>query len=139
MNSKLISSGKPYNFKNLWNWLGDREVFFCKVKGDLFTNSCETMLECFEVLHYVDGCVFWKLVSDPKSRGLCDEMGHLYDHHVERDGEHIGLFSTHNQDEELEVIEQWMDVPLSWWEQNRSRSDIRKFCEDVLANREQFN
>lgn len=32
----------------IWDWLGDRGVFFCKEKGNVFSNSPHTMLKCFD-------------------------------------------------------------------------------------------
>lgn len=138
-NSNLISSKEPpYTFENLWNWLGDREVFFCEASQNLFTNSCKKMLECFEILHYVDGCVFWKLKFNPRSLGLHDPMGQLYDFHSEMGNDNVGLFATHNTEGEIDVVENWLKVPLNWWKENKNRPDIRKYCEEVLSGQKTF-
>ena len=60
-----LTSENECTWDFLWNWLGDREVFFCKDNNDVLSNSQYKMLECFRILHYVDGLVFWQLNSNP--------------------------------------------------------------------------
>lgn len=119
--------GDNCTWEFLWNWLGDREVFFCNKKGDVFSGSEEKMLECFELLHYVDGVVFWKLRPDAIKRGMCDVMGSFMDTTLKQD--EVGVFMTHDDDgDEIGDLEQWKIIPLSWWQSNKDKENIRELC-----------
>lgn len=115
----------------LWNWFGDREVFFCKEQDNIFTGSCDQMKECFEILHYTHNICFWRLKPDPMSLGLIDVMGNLYDSHLEMKENELCVFTTHDDDgEEIDVIEQWTTVPESWWSLNKDQPNIK----DLICN-----
>lgn len=125
-------SSSPENdctWEFLWNWFGDREVFFCNKKGDVFSNSKEKMFECFQILHYVDGLVFWKLHPNCVKLGLVDPMGSFLDGNLNEN--EVGVLMTHNNDgEEIDVIEQWKTVSLDWWNINKYDLNIREKCQE---------
>ena len=84
------------------------------------------MLDCFQVLHYVDNCVFWKLKPDAVKIGLVDTMGGFLE--VLNDNE-VGVFTTHdNSGCEVDVVEQSVSVPFSWWYENKGNSNIKTLC-----------
>ena len=123
--------GRGCRWEFLWDWLGDREVFFCNKKGDVFSGSQDKMLECFELLHYVDGVVFWRLHSDAIKRGMHDVMGSFMDTTLKED--EVGVFMTHDDDnDEIADLEQWKTVPLSWWNLNKDKNNIRELCDSLI-------
>lgn len=120
-----MSEAEEYEY--LFNYLGDREVFFCEKKGDVFSGSIDVMMACFDILHYVDGICFWKLKKNPK--GLCDVMGSFLDMDLKED--EVGVFETHHRMKELEDLEQWTTVSLDWFNQHKNSGQLRKKIKDI--------
>ncbi len=136
--NKIYLETENCSFDNLCNFFGDRGVFFCKTQGDVFTSSPEQMLKCFEILVYVDGLCFWKLIHNSDEFGLVDSNGIL----ESVDGE-ISVFDTkitvnyesddfgdseinNPEDELVDVIEQWKQIPSDWFQENYKRPNIRE-------------
>lgn len=128
-NTSIHCLGKDCDWDYLWNWLGDREVYFCGEKYDMMSGNKEKMFECFNILHYVDGVVFWKLRANPSKLGVSDVMGSFLDANLNED--EIGVFMTHDSNgDEIDVIEQWKTVGIEWWKSNKDSGNIR-----ALANK----
>lgn len=135
--TQIHIQSEKYTFKKLCDFFGDREVYFCKVKQDIFTTDPEQMLKCFEILHFVDGLCFWKLVAKPQNFGFED----ILEHFPTPRKDHLYVFDTransdsqNSEDEEEEEtfgIEQWKELPIFWWEENHYKPNIRNLLESV--------
>lgn len=124
-------------FKSLLNWFGDRGVYFYGKNDNISTKFVDKMLECFEVLYYVDNICFWRLKSNPTSLGIYDPMDNIT--HNDMEENHAIVFATHDEDgNEIDVIEPWMEVPISWLRNNKDRPDIRRYCKQVLDRVKSF-
>lgn len=118
----------------LWEWLGDREVFFCAEPDDILSSSPKKMLECFTILHEVHGLVFWQLHPNAIELGMHDTLGQFID--AIMDDDEVGFFQTHTDDgEEHDYLEQSAVLPISWWYENKDSPDIRQLCAAYLESR----
>lgn len=117
-------SNKDANY--LLDWFGDREVWFPEKKGDVFTGSLNKMLEAFDFLAKKDHLVFWRL---KEKAYYLDPMGNLSDYDLASN--EIGVFATHypgdepDDENEIDVIEQMITLPESWYHQHKDDADIR--------------
>lgn len=68
------------NITDIWNYLGDNEVFFPKEEGNVFTNSIENMKNCFSIMEVYRGYMSLQLKKNVKFE---DCMGHLEEFPVE--------------------------------------------------------
>lgn len=58
----------------IWDWLGDREVFFCKEIGNVFSNCPRQMLKCVDFMAVKGRSLFLRL----KDEQTCGDNG-MYD------------------------------------------------------------
>jgi len=121
------------SWKTLWDWLGDRGIFFCEDTKDILLNSPKTMLRCFTILHYTGDMVFWKLHRDADKLGIHDPLGFFLDSDLNED--EIGLFTTHTRDgNEINEPEQSGVVPLKWWNEHKEDNDIREQYDEFVSS-----
>ena len=120
--------GDGCTWKKLCDWLGDREVFFCEEKDNVFSSSTNKMLECFESLHYVDGIVFWKLRNNVEEIGMIDVFGSFFDMDLSLHNNKMGVFLVEENVEDC-MVEQWKTVPFGWWNNNKNSPQIKELCE----------
>ena len=103
--------------EQIWDWLGDREVFFCREPGDLFTNNVQAMKESFDILHHWDGILFYRLKR--KGPNICDPLDCL-----DIVGNDVKFIGTHYEYDgpvidTVDVIENWDSCSLEWFEKNK--------------------
>jgi hypothetical protein len=79
----------------VWDWLGDREVFFCEDEGNIFSNSPDQMLKCIDFMAVYGRSLFLRL----KDKMTCTK-NNIYDCM-----EHIACYETYSmgRDEVMEI------------------------------------
>ena len=60
----------------IWDWLGDREVFFCRDKGNVFSNCPRQMIKCIDFMAVKGRSLFLRLKDEQtcEVNGMCDFM-----------------------------------------------------------------
>lgn len=91
--------------EEIFDYFGDREVFFPKEEGDLFSSCPEKMLETFDLLYLLDGDVYWKLNSetpnlyDPKGTLIDGDRNKVYRFHLDHESDTIEQITSMSVDE----------------------------------------
>jgi hypothetical protein len=63
----------------IWDWLGDREVFFCRDKGNVFSNCPRQMIKCIDFMAVKGRSLFLRLKDEQtcEANGMCDFMENI--------------------------------------------------------------
>jgi len=117
----------------LWNFLGDREVWFPKEKGNVMTGSAQCMLDAFEFLVLKDNLVFWRLKKDAYYE---DPYGSFRDIAADMKPDQLSVFSLRdNENNELDVVEQWTTIPESWYHEHKMDENMELSLKNYLNSK----
>lgn len=97
-----------FTTEEIWNWLGDRGVFFHDdTSNALFTSTHSQMVKCFDFLCHKNGKLYFRLKEDCYENGLKDDMGYIGDSVSQLKNDEVFEVNTHDVDDgtEIDVIE----------------------------------
>ena len=94
--------------RRVFDYLGDREVFFPEKPGNVFSNSIVRMKDAFSIISLIDGHLYLQLKKNARFQ---DVMGHLEGCPVEGSG--VAAKSIFDEDDVYEVIDN-VPVPVVW-------------------------
>ncbi|SNW62764.1 Hypothetical protein ORPV_860 [Orpheovirus IHUMI-LCC2] len=94
--------------EEIWEWLGDRGVFFYdKTSNASFNSTSSQMMKCFDYLSHKNGKLYFRLKENCYDNGLGDVMGCIGDSLGENKSDEVFELWTHDPEdgEEFDCIE----------------------------------